>query len=184
MSLAYSTQMPPGTRAPDFRLEDAVSGELFDLRDLRGEHATVVMFICNHCPYVKHVQPELVRLARDYQPRGVGFAAISANDASSYPQDAPQRMAEVARKAGYPFPYLHDETQAVARAYGAVCTPEFFVFDEDLGCVYHGRLDGSTPGSGSDPSGEDVRAALDAVLDGARPASEQRPAMGCSIKWK
>lgn len=184
MSLAYSTQMPPGTQAPDFRLEDAVSGKVLGLEDLKGDQATVVMFICNHCPYVKHVQAELVRLAQDYQPHGVGFIAISANDAASYPQDAPPRMAEVARQAGYPFPYLHDETQTVARAYGAVCTPEFFVFDAELVCVYHGRLDDSTPGSGVAPSGEDVRRALDAVMAGAGPTTGQRPAMGCSIKWK
>lgn len=129
MSLAYSTQMAAGTRAPDFALPDAVSGEIRTLDQVRGERATVVMFISNHCPYVKHVQPELVRLAHDYQRRGVGFVASSANDAERYAEDSPRRMAAVARAVGYPFSYLHDASQAIARAYGAVCTPEFYVFD-------------------------------------------------------
>lgn len=184
MSPAYSTQMAPGTRAPDFELTDAVSKRRMALTQLRGERATVVMFICNHCPYVKHVQHELVRLAHDYTSRGVAFVAINANDARSYPADSPECMREVALDTGYPFPYLYDETQQVARAYGAACTPEFFVFDAQLGCVYHGRLDDATPKRDVAVTGRDLRAALDALLGGRDVSADQAPAMGCSIKWR
>ncbi len=184
MAKTLSTMMPLGTAAPDFRLPDTVSGRMLGLADVKGSAATVVMFICNHCPYVKHVQSELVRVARDYGARGVGFVAISANDAQSYPEDAPAKMTEAARQAGYPFPYLHDASQAVAKSYLAACTPDFFVFDRDLKCVYRGRLDGSTPGNDVPLTGADLRAALESIL-GSKPVSpDQQPSMGCNIKWR
>ncbi|MES0874904.1 thioredoxin family protein [Sinimarinibacterium thermocellulolyticum] len=184
MALTSSTMLPLGTPAPDFRLPDTVSGEMLDLRALRGRHATLVMFICNHCPYVKHVNPELLRLAADYRPGGVGMIAISSNDAAAYPEDDPQQMRQVAARLGYPFPYLYDATQDVARAYQAACTPDFFLFDRELKLVYRGRLDDSTPGNGRPLTGADLRAALDAVLAGRTPDADQKPSMGCNIKWK
>jgi len=184
MALTPSNMLPLGTPAPDFRLPDAVSGRVLSLPELRAPQATVVMFICNHCPYVKHVNPELLRLARDYQPRGVAFVAICSNDAAAYPEDAPERMKETAQRLGYPFPYLHDQTQQVARAYQAACTPDFYLFDGALRLAYRGRLDGSTPGNGQPLTGADLRTALDAVLAGRAPAAEQQPSMGCNIKFR
>lgn len=184
MALTASNMLPLGSSAPDFTLPDAVSGEPLNLQQLRSPQATVVMFICNHCPYVQHVNPELVRVAHDYLPRGVSFVAISSNDAVSYPEDAPELMKQVAQAQGYPFPYLYDETQAVARAYQAACTPDFYVFDGALKLAYRGRLDSSTPGNQVPLSGADLRAALDALLAGGRPAEAQKPSMGCNIKWK
>jgi peroxiredoxin len=184
MALTSSTMMPLGTKAPGFSLRDTVSDDQISLDQLKSSVATVVMFICNHCPYVKHVQPELVRLANSYQKRGAVFVAISSNDATGYPEDAPDQMKAVARQLEYPFPYLYDETQEVAKAYGAVCTPDFFVFDADLKCVYRGRLDDSSPGNGRPLNGADLRAALEAIL-GRRPVSaDQKPSMGCNIKWR
>lgn len=179
-----SAMLPLGTAAPDFTLPDMVSGRGLNLAQLRGTSATVVMFICNHCPYVKHIQSELLRLAADYQPRGVGLMAISSNDATRYPEDGPEEMAQLARQLAYTFPYLYDETQDVARAYDAACTPDFYVFDAQLRCVYRGRLDDSTPGNGKPLSGADLRAALDAVLANRPVASDQFPSYGCSIKFK
>lgn len=179
-----STMRPLGSTAPDFTLRDVVSQQERRLDDLRGARATVVMFICNHCPYVKHVNPELIAVARAYVDRGVGFVAINANDADQYPDDGPDRMAEVATDLGYPFPYLHDQTQEVARAYGAACTPDLFVYDADLALAYRGRLDASTPGNGEPLTGADLRAALDALLDGRPVPADQVPSMGCSIKWR
>lgn len=184
MALTPSTMLPLDTPAPDFRLPDTVSGQLLDLAQLRGPRASLIMFICNHCPYVKHVQGELVRLAADYQARGVGFVAISSNDAQAYPEDAPARMQQVAREQGYPFPYLYDESQDVARAYAAACTPDFYLFDAQLKCVYRGRLDDSTPGNGRPLTGADLRAALDAVLGGRPVNPEQQPSLGCNIKFR
>jgi peroxiredoxin len=176
--------MPPlGMAAPAFSLHDAVSGRTAALQDLCSDKATVVMFICNHCPYVKHVQAELVRLAKDYQPRGVAFVAISSNDARNYPEDAPDKMKTEAQRAGYPFPYLYDESQAVARAYGAACTPDFFLFDGALELAYRGRLDESTPGNGKPVTGRELRSALDDLLAGRAVSREQQPSLGCSIKW-
>jgi peroxiredoxin len=183
MALTESTMLPLGTAAPDFTLMDTVSGQPFALAQVRAP-VVVVMFICNHCPYVKHVNPELVRLARDYQDRGVAFVAISSNDADSHPADAPAKMKEVAHALRYPFPYLYDESQAVARAYRAACTPDFYVFDGDRRLAYRGRLDGSTPGNGAPLTGADLRAALDALLAGGAVSAEQRPSMGCNIKWR
>jgi peroxiredoxin len=179
-----SNMLPLGTLAPDFHLPDTVSGRTLSLAQVRGERATVVMFLCNHCPYVKHVQGELLRLAANYQPRGVGLVAISSNDVAKYPEDGPEEMAQLARQLGYSFPYLYDETQEVARAYDVACTPDFYVFDAQLRCVYRGRLDDSTPGNGKPLTGADLRAALDAVLASRPVASDRFPSYGCSIKFK
>ncbi len=184
MALTASVMVPLGARAPDFALTEPACGEQRTLDMVRGARATVVMFICNHCPYVKHVNAELVRLARDYQRQDVGFAAISSNDAGAYPEDAPEQMSRAAGQWGYPFPYLYDETQSVARAYQAACTPDFYLFDGQLQLVYRGRLDDATPGNGRPVTGADLRAALDAVLEGRQPSPEQRPSLGCSIKFR
>lgn len=184
MALTESNMLSLGTKAPDFTLPDTVSGKVVSLSDIRSVKATVVMFLCNHCPYVIHVNPEIVRLAKDYQEKGVRFVAISSNDAAKYPQDGPEEMEKHARKVGYPFPYLYDESQEVARAYDAACTPDFYVFDENLALVYRGRLDASRPNSGVPLTGEDLRAALDAVLAGEAVPEKQYPSAGCNIKWK
>lgn len=179
-----SAMLPLGTLASDFSLPDTVSGRSLDLAQIRGTSATLIMFTCNHCPYVKHVQGEIVRLARDYQPRGVGMAAISSNDVAQYPEDGPAEMALLAKQLGYTFPYLYDESQAVAHAYDAACTPDFYVFDAQLRCVYRGRLDDSTPGNKKPVTGANLRAALDAVLSNQPVSGEQLPSYGCSIKFR
>lgn len=184
MALTASRMMPLNTAAPEFSLPDTVSGRTLTLSDVRGPAGTLVMFICNHCPYVKHVNHELVRVARDYAPRGIGFVAISSNDANKYPDDAPAKMREAALRLDYPFPYLHDETQAAARAYDAACTPDFFLFDAASKLAYRGRLDDSTPGNGRPVTGADLRTALDALLAGAAIPADQKPSMGCNIKWR
>lgn len=184
MAQTLSRMMPLGTSAPEFSLPDAVSGRIATLAGARGKRGTLLMVICNHCPYVKHVLPELLRLGRDYLPRGVSMLAISCNDAVNYPDDAPERMRELALRLEFPFPYLYDETQAVARSLGAACTPDFFLFDASLALVYRGRLDASTPGNGVALNGSDLRAALDALLAGQPPLDDQKPSIGCSIKWK
>ena len=184
MALTPSNMLPLGTVAPDFRLMDTVSGKQRAFAELRSGTATVVMFICNHCPYVKHVNPELIRIAHDYQPRGVAFIAISSNDVATHPEDAPSKMEEAAQRLGYPFPYLYDETQDIARAYQAACTPDLFLFGRDQKLAYRGRLDGSTPRNEVPLTGKDLRAALDAVLAGQQVAADQKPSMGCDIKWK
>jgi len=173
-----------GTPAPDFRLPDTLSDRVLGLAELRAEAATLVMFICNHCPYVKHVNAELVRLARDYQGLGVGFVAISSNDAAAYPEDAPAEMTATGRALGYSFPYLYDESQAVARAFDAACTPDFFLFDAGLRLAYRGRLDDSTPGNSRPVTGAELRAALDALLAGREVSERQQPSLGCSIKFR
>lgn len=183
--LVQSSMLTLGTVAPGFELPDTMAGmQLKKLADLRGDKATVVMFICNHCPYVKHIQEQLVVLAHDYQHLGVSFAAISANDIGTHPQDGPEHMAAEAEAHGYPFPYLYDESQEVAKAYKAECTPDFFVFDAALALIYRGRLDASTPGNGEPVTGQDVRAALSAVIAAEPVSDEQLPSMGCNIKWK
>jgi peroxiredoxin len=184
MAAVPSTMLALGTVAPDFVLPDTVSGETMSLSSLKSDVATVILFICNHCPYVKHVNRELTRLALDYQPRGVAFAAISSNDVDAYPSDAPKQMKLVAEEHGYPFPYLYDETQDIARAYQAACTPDFYIFDGDLKLVYRGQLDDARPRNDVPVSGKDVRAALDAMLAREPVAMEQRPSIGCNIKWK
>ena len=175
--------LPLGTVAPDFRLPDP-GGKLVSLADFRGAPALLVLFICNHCPYVKHLREGLAQLGRDYSARGVAIVAISANDAVNYPEDSPARMAAEAQSAGYTFPYLHDESQAVARAYRAACTPDFFLFDKTRRLVYRGQFDDSRPGNAVPVTGKDLRAALDAVLSGQPVAPTQKPSLGCNIKWK
>ncbi|NUO84011.1 thioredoxin family protein, partial [candidate division KSB1 bacterium] len=173
-----------GTRAPHFSLPDTITGKMMSLAELQSERATVIMFLCNHCPYVKHVQHELVRLAKAYQPRGVAFIAISSNDVVAYPDDSPEHMKTFARNAGFTFPYLFDETQEVARAYQAACTPDFYVFDRELKCVYRGQLDEARPKNDVPVTGKDLRAALDNILAGRPVSAEQKPSLGCNIKWK
>lgn len=184
MAQTPSTMLPLGTAAPAFTLPDTVSGAMLSLDALKSDRATVVMFICNHCPYVIHVRDGLAQLTRDYQPRGVAFVAISSNDVEHYPQDAPDLMRAFAQAAGFAFPYLYDESQAVARAYEAACTPDFFVFDGALKLAYRGQLDDSRPGNGKPVTGAALRAALDALLSGTPVSEDQRPSVGCNIKWK
>ena len=179
-----SKMVPLGMIAPDFVLPDTISGENKSLTNLKSEKATVIMFICNHCPFVKHVQQHLVRLAREYQAKGISFVAISSNDVEKYPDDSPQRMKEVAQELGYPFPYLYDESQEVARAYNAACTPDFYVFDKNLKLVYRGQMDASRPGNNIPVTGKDLREALDNILQGKPVSEDQRPSIGCNIKWK
>lgn len=173
-----------GTKAEDFTLVDTVSKEKISYSDITGEHATVIMFICNHCPFVKHVQEELVNLANNYLSKGVGFVAISSNDVENYPQDSPEKMREEAKKNNYPFPYLYDKSQEVAKKYQAACTPDFFVYDKNDSLVYRGQLDESRPGNDKPVNGSDLRAALDAILAGKKPTTNQKPSIGCNIKWK
>lgn len=184
MAYTESTMLPLGTTAPDFRLPDTVSGKWYSLQDFKSGQATVIMFLCNHCPYVIHVNPEIVRLVRDYSPKGVRFAGISSNDVSKYPDDAPDKMKIVAAQVGYTFPYLYDETQEVARKYDAACTPDFYIFDNNLKLVYRGRLDDSRPKNGLPLTGKDIREALDELLAGRPVAEKQYPSGGCNIKWK
>jgi peroxiredoxin len=175
--------LPLGTVAPAFSLPDVVSGKTVSLTDFASAKATLVMFICNHCPYVKHVRQGLADLCRDYQARGVACIGISSNDVANYPDDSPEKMKQEAAAAGYTFPYLFDETQAVAAAYQAACTPDFYVFDGQKKLVYRGQMDDSRPGNGVPVTGRDLRAALDAVLAGEPVSPEQRPSLGCNIKW-
>lgn len=178
-----STMLPLGTIAPEFRLPDP-SGKLFSPADFAGAPALLVVFMCNHCPYVKHVQATFTNLAKEYQAKGVAIVGINSNDAENYPDDRPEKMAEEIRKAGYTFPYLYDESQSVAKAYRAACTPDFFLFDRDLRLVYRGQFDDSRPKNGLAVTGSDLRAALDAVLAGRALPAAQKSSVGCSIKWK
>lgn len=182
MALTPSTMLPLGTTAPDFKLPDT-NGKLVALADFKGA-PLLVLFICNHCPYVKHIRTGLAQLARDYMPKGVGIVGISSNDAANYPDDSPARMKEEAKSAGYLFPYLYDESQAVAKAYRAACTPDIYLFDKNHKLVYRGQLDDSRPNSGVPVTGKDLRAALDAVLAGRAVSPSQKASMGCNIKWK
>ena len=184
MAAVPSNMLALGTTAPDFALPDTVSGKTISLNELKSDVATVIMFICNHCPYVKHVNKELAKLARDYQARGAAFVAISSNDAEAYPADAPEQMRLVAAEQGYTFPYLYDEDQSVARAYQAACTPDFYIFDASMKLVYRGQLDEARPRNDVPVTGKDVRAALEAILAGNPVSAEQRPSIGCNIKWK
>lgn len=178
-----STMLPLGTVAPDFELPN-VDGRMVDYAAAAGPQGTVVMFICNHCPFVKHVADELARLGREFMSRGVGCVAISSNDVASHPADSPEQMVREAEDRGYLFPYLYDETQEVAKAYHAACTPDFYVFDAGRKLVYRGQLDPSRPGSDLPVTGSDLRAAVDALLAGRPPLAEQIPSLGCNIKWK
>ena len=184
MARTETLQIPLGYKAPDFTLPDTVSGQQLSLQNLKGEVATVVMFICNHCPYVIHVNAQLVSIANDYMSKGISFIAISSNDIENYPQDAPDLMKINAAENNYPFPYLYDETQEVAKAYRAACTPDFSIFDKDLLCVYRGQLDDSRPKIDSISDGKDLRAALDNILQNLPINEPQIPSMGCNIKWK
>lgn len=183
MVATNSTMLPLGTPAPDFQLPDP-SGKAYSLADFPGAKALVVAFICNHCPYVKHLRSGLAALGREYQPRGVAIVGISSNDVERYPADSPARMAEEAKAAGYTFPYLVDESQAVAKAYRAACTPDFFVFDGSRRLVYRGQFDDSRPGNNRAVTGRDLRNALEAVLAGRSVDPHQTPSLGCNIKWK
>ena len=173
-----------GSKVPAFSLPDTVSGKILSLNDLVSEKATVIMFICNHCPFVKHVNDELVRLANDYISKGVSFIAISSNDVMNFPEDSPGKMQIVAEELEYPFPYLYDESQEVAKAYDAACTPDFFIYDKELKLAYRGQLDDSRPSNGLPLTGKDMRAALDLLLSGKAVPAEQKPSIGCNIKWK
>ena len=178
-----STMLPLGTQAPDFSLVN-VDGQTVSLEDFKEAPALLVMFICNHCPYVIHVADHLAALAHEYMGKGAAFVGISSNDVASHPADSPEQMVAEAEERGYPFPYLYDDTQEVAQAYHAACTPDFFLFDANQKLVYRGQLDSSRPDSGIPVTGEDLRAALDAVLAGNSPAQNQTPSLGCNIKWK
>lgn len=184
MVLTPSNMLPLGTKAPDFKLWDVIGDKDLSLHELKSDIATVVMFICNHCPYVKHVQKGLVELANDYIPKGISFIAICSNDIENYPDDSPENMKAVAKRLGYPFPYLFDESQKIARAYDATCTPDFYIFDEELRCVYRGQMDDSRPGNEKPVTGRDIRDALDNILSGKPVTEEQYPSIGCNIKWK
>ena len=182
-----STMLPLGTTAPEFSLpdhSDAAGGKVVSIDDFAGAPALLVVFICNHCPFVQHVAGELAALSRELPARGVAMVAISSNDAGAYPADAPEAMAEEATRQGWAFPYLYDEDQSVAQAYRAACTPDLFLFDGDRRLVYRGQLDASRPGNGLPVTGSDLRAAVAAVLSGQPVAEDQRPSIGCNIKWK
>ena len=179
-----STMLALGTEAPDFALPDVTTGRTVSRSDFDGRKALLVMFICRHCPYVRHVRVGLAELGRDYEDRDVGIVAISANDPEDYPEDAPERLAAEAREAGYTFPYLFDETQEVAKAYSAACTPDFFLFAADRRLAYRGQFDSSRPGNGVPVTGEDVRGAIDALLADRPVPQDQRPSVGCTIKWR
>jgi len=184
MAETPSNMIPLGFEAPEFTLPDTISGKDINLNELKSEKGNVVMFICNHCPFVKHVNEQLVKLGNDYIPHGITFIAISSNDAENYLEDSPEKMKEYASRLNYPFPYLYDETQEVAKAYDAACTPDFFVFDGDLKCVYRGQLDASRPGNSVPSTGKDMREALDALLSGKEISKVQIPGIGCNIKWR
>ena len=186
MAYTESNMIPIGTLAPAFELLDPSSGKLVSLQEIAaGAKATVVMFLCNHCPYVLYINPEIVRIVAEYKAKGVAFVGINSNDAETHPEDGPDKMAAHAAEVGYDFAYLYDETQEVARAYDAACTPDFYIFDQNLKLAYRGQLDCSRPKRNPiESTGEDLRAALDAVLEGKAPNSVQRPSGGCNIKWK
>jgi thiol-disulfide isomerase/thioredoxin len=184
MAETPSNMIPLGTKAPDFALFDTCSNKKVALKELKFDKAIVIMFICNHCPYVKHIQSKLVELVKHYQSKGIAFIAINSNDAHAYPADGPDKMHEEAKKHHYTFPYLFDETQSVAKAYRAACTPDFFIFDKDFSCVYRGRFDPSTPGNNYPVSGDDLRQALDHMIAGQAVNADQKASLGCNIKWK
>jgi peroxiredoxin len=184
MALIASTMLPLGTQAPDFHLPNVVSGEIVSLSSFADKKALLVMFICRHCPFVKHIQQELVQLGKDYFQSDLGMIAISANDANNYPDDAPDSLKAMAIELGFKFPLCYDETQEVAKAYTAACTPDFFLFDATRKLVYRGQLDDSRPSNGKPVTGADLRAAIEAVLTGNSVEDEQKPSIGCNIKWK
>lgn len=184
MANTPSNMLPLGTIAPNFSLSDTVTDQIYGLDQIKGENGTVIMFICNHCPFVKHVNPKIIQLAGIYQSRGIAFIAISSNDVIKYPQDGPELMKQTALSEGYTFPYLFDELQEVARAYEAACTPDFYLFDDNLRLVYRGQLDDSRPGNGIPLTGFDLSNALEAMLNNKSVNPAQKPSLGCNIKWK
>jgi thiol-disulfide isomerase/thioredoxin len=185
MAYTESNMLPIGTLAPDFVLMDTLSGKMLHLKEIASDKATVLMFLCNHCPYVLYINDEIVRIAQEYQKKGVAFIAISSNDIETHPEDAPDKMTHHAQQTGYTFPYLYDENQEVAKAYDAACTPDFYVFDGQMRLAYRGQLDESRPKRNPVPvTGADLRAALEAILAGKMPPEPQRPSGGCNIKWK
>ena len=184
MARTPSTDIPLGFKAPDFTLLDTSSNRAMSLSEMSSDKATVIIFMCNHCPYVVHVLDGIISLARDYLPKGISFIAISANDVENYPDDSPDKMKALAEEKQFGFPYLYDESQEVARAYDAACTPEFHIFDGSLSCVYRGQLDDSRPGNDFPVTGKDVRDALNNILAGKAVSATQRPSIGCNIKWK
>lgn len=184
MARVPSMMIPLDSRAPEFILPEVVKESTISLQQIKGKTATVIVFICNHCPFVKHINPQLIQLAHDYVNKGVQVIAISSNDAKQYPEDGPQQMKKVAQQLKYPFPYLYDETQEVAKAYNAACTPDFFIYDCNLLLTYRGQLDDSRPGNDIPVSGKDIRTALDSMIKGDPVSAIQKPGIGCSIKWK
>lgn len=184
MARAASTMLPLGTKAPDFQLPDVVSGKKITLDSFAGKRGLLVMFICRHCPFVKHVQKELAQIGKDYANKDLGMVAISANDAANYPNDAPDSLKEMAQELGFTFPLCYDESQETTQAYTAACTPDFFLFDEKQQLVYRGQLDESRPSNDLPVTGKDLRAALEALLSGEAINSDQKPSIGCNIKWK
>lgn len=184
MAYTESNMLELGVKAPSFELPDTVSGENVGFDDVKGEKGTVVLFLCNHCPYVIHVNHELVAIANEYKSKGVGFVAISSNDIAKYPDDAPDKMSIVAKVLKYPFPYLYDENQSVAKAYDAACTPDIYVFDENQKLYYRGRLDESRPGNDRPVDGRDLRMAMELMLRGEQTFKKQYPSGGCGIKWR
>lgn len=184
MALTESNMLELGTQAPNFNLPDTVSGVSKSFEDIKGDKGTLVIFSCNHCPFVVHVNHEVVSVANDYMPKGIGVVAISSNDVDNYPDDGPDKMKLVAKVLKYPFPYLYDASQEVAKAYDAACTPDFYLFDENQSLVYRGRLDASRPGNNLPVNGADLRFALDAMLLGHKEIKPQFPSAGCNIKWK
>ena len=184
MALTESNMLPLGTTAPEFNLPNTVDGKNYTFSDIQGDKATLVIFSCNHCPYVIHLNNEIVSIAQDYQNKGLGIVAISSNDVENYPDDGPDKMRLIAKVLKYSFPYLYDETQEVAKSYDAACTPDFYLFDKDSKLVYRGRLDGSRPGNEIPVTGADLRSAIGAVLLGLTEISPQIPSAGCNIKWK
>lgn len=184
MALTESTMLALGTYAPDFALEDVVTGKIVHRDDFSGQKALLVVFMCAHCPYVKHIEKGIASLGKDYGGKPLGLVAISSNDAVTHPDDGPAGLKQQAEKLGFAFPYLYDETQAVANAYKAACTPDFFLFDGDFRLVYRGQFDASRPGNGVPVSGEDLRTAIEQVLAGRPIPTNQKPSIGCNIKWK
>ncbi|MBI4191687.1 MAG: thioredoxin family protein [Betaproteobacteria bacterium] len=184
MALTPSTMLALGTKAPDFSLPDVSSGKTISLATFADKKALLVMFICRHCPYVQHVKNELAKLGKDYAAKEIGIVAISANDAANYPEDAPASLKTMAQEEGFAFPFCYDERQETAKAYTAACTPDFFLFDANRELAYRGQLDDSRPGNNKPVTGRDLRAAIDAVLAGKPVSSDQKPSIGCNIKWK
>lgn len=184
MARTYSEMIALGTTIPDFILPDTVSGNKISYDNIKGDKGILIMFICNHCPFVVHVNDELVKLANDYKQKGIGFLAISANDVVKHPDDSPDKMKAIAEQLQYPFPYCYDETQEVAKAFGATCTPDFFIYDDKNELVYRGQLDDSRPGNEIPVTGKDIRAALECLVNNLPVSPEQRPSIGCNIKWK